>query len=289
MTANQPATRTAAFLAHPRFTQARAAYIDGYLGVYSGEPAMNKLLMEVSRHVIVTFVLCLHAAQRQGDPSTWLTLGKLQDIVAAYRVGSAGLVEAIVARMLDRGLLAQVPAPDDRRKRILVPTKALLDHDKDLIAAQAAPCTILEPKPALDLALARDEPFQYAVRTASVGYFAEAMVRVGEHAEMMLFMARDSGFLVLLCLLQSASRSESGTLSTIPYEAVADRFGVSRTHVRSLIRDAEEAGFLRIVRSGGAEIEVSTALSGHFDRWVAGMSEFFDRTCVAAYERLSAT
>ena len=278
--------RVEGMLANPRFAEARQASIDGYLAVYSDEPALNKLLVEGARHVIFTFVLCLAAAQRDEDPSTWLTLGALQDVVAAHQVGSPGLVEAIVTRMLDRGLLTSTPAPSDRRKRILAPTEALIEHDLDLLAAQALPCSILEPKRPLDLMLARDRTMQLASRRVSAHVFGEAMALLAAHPEMMLFIGRDSGYLALLEVLASALASPEGNRSTVTYQAVADRFGVSRTHVRDLWADAEAAGLVRLGARGGGEIEVLPALMQHFDRWLASAMELFDRVAQQAHEAM---
>jgi DNA-binding MarR family transcriptional regulator len=280
------AQRQAEFLAHPRFAEARRAYIDGYLGLYSGDPVLNKLLAEVSRHLIATFVVCLAAGQRDDDPETWLTLTKLQDVVGAFQAGSPGLVENIVNRMQDRGLLQSTPAPADRRKKILSPTPALLAHDRDLIAIQALPCAMVWPSPALDSAIARDPGMQVTVRAMSVELFAEAMVFLSSHREMMSFMMRDSGLMILFAMVQNALAANGGTQSTLSYQDMADRFGVSRTHVRDLVADAEAMGLVTIVKSGGAAVDLTAELWRLLDRWTAAASEFFDRTCVAAHARL---
>lgn len=283
-TADLRATRIDAILAHPRFAEARRVQIEGYLALYSGDPALNKLLVEGARHVIFTFVVCLAASQRDDDPATWLTLGKLQDVVAAYQVGSPGLVEALVTRMLDRGLLTSTPAPTDRRKRILAPTEALLMHDRDLLAVQAAPCAIIANAPGLTLVMARDPSFQQAQRIASLAAFADAMVLLGANPQMMaLFVARDSGLLALYMLLSSALASPSGNVSTVTYQQIADRFGISRTHVRDLVTDAEAAGLMRATdEAGGANVEMLPPLWPVVDRWIAGCMELFAECCERA-------
>ena len=279
------AARVDAILAHPRFPEARRVQIDGYLALYSGDPTLNKLLVEGARHVIFTFVVCLAAGQRDGDPATWLTLGRLQDVVTAHQVGSPGLVEALVTRMLDRGLLTSTPAPGDRRKRILAPTEALLMHDRDLLAVQAAPCAIIANAPGLILAMARDPAFQQAQRVASLAAFADAMVLLGANPQMMaLFVARDSGLLALYMLLSSALASPSGTFATVSYQHIADRFGISRTHVRDLVADAEAAGFMRATGEAvGTRAEILPPLWPVVDRWIAGCMELFAECCERAH------
>lgn len=274
------------YLAHPRFAEARRAHVVGYLEVYSGEPMLNKLLVEASRHIVITFVMCLDSAQRPDDPETWLTLGKLQDVVTAYKVGSPGLVEAIVQRMLDRGLLSSHPAPGDRRKRILAPTEAMLAHDLDLIAAQALPCSLLAPGPVLALALARDREMQRAVRVASLSAFGEAMAMLQRHPEILPLIMRDSGMMVLLSLMRRALDTPSGNMASSSYADTASRFGISRTHVREIVADAEKAGFVRVHGSGGAEVELLPRLWAVYDVWLADCMALFDACCTEAVVHL---
>lgn len=281
--------RIAALLAHPRFPEARRLQIDGYLSLYAGEAALNKLLLESARHLVVTFVVCLAARHRDDDPDTWLTLTRLQDIVTGHQVGSPSLVEAIVARMIDRGLLTSTPAPGDRRKRILAPTQALMAHDRDLIVVQAAPCMLLAPSPGLALAMARDTAFQNAARIASVDAFGDAMAMLAEHRDMMLFMARDSGLMALYMLLASAEASPGRRTSSVSYQEIADRFGVSRTHVRDMVRDAEHAGLVSITAEGGAGIEIAPRLWRMVDHWIAACMELFMECCMRAYASMAAT
>lgn len=271
--------RRSALLGHPRFAEARRAHILGYIDVYSGEPTLNKLLAEASRHVIITFVMCLDAAHQPHDPATWLTLGKLQDVVEAHRVGSPGLVEAIVQRMLDRGLLSSRPAPGDRRKRILAPTEAMLEHDLDLLVTQARPCALIAPNPALERALQRDRDFQRAARQASLAQFGDAMALLQRHPLVTALIMRDSGLMVLLSLMASALEAPDGSTASSSYSDIAARFGISRSHARDIVVDAEKTGLVRILGSGGAEVQLLPRLWQIYDPWLADCMLLFDDCC----------
>jgi len=280
------AARSAEILAHPRFAEARQVAIDRYLALYSWTPARNKLLIDGSKYVIINFAVCLAAAQREDDPRTWLTLAKLQDVVTGLQAGSPGLVQKIVGRMIDSGLIVVESAPGDRRKKRLVPTEALIEHDLDMLAALAEPCTVLGSHPAFDLAMARDRAMQAASRMFSVQAFGTAFQTLMKHPEMMMFFRRDSGYLVLLALMQSALSSPGETVSTVPYRAIAERFGVSRAHVRNLVEDAEAAGLMRSRAPGGAGVEILPALMATHDRYFADCSVLIENSFVIPYEML---
>lgn len=287
-TTEEFAARSAAILAHPRFADARQVAIDRYLALYSGTPALNKLLIDGSKYVVIMFAVCLAAGQREDEPDSWLTLSKLQDVVTALQAGSPGLVEAIVGRMIDSRLMETRSAPGDRRKKLLVPTEALIRHDLDMLAALAAPCTVLGNHPAFDLAMARDRDMQKACRIFSVGEFGRAFQTLMKHPEMMGFFQRDSGYLVLLAFLQSALASSAGLVSTVPYKDIAERFGVSRAHVRNMVEDAEAAGLMRTLEPGGAAVEVLPALMEKHDRYFADCTVLVEQSFVVPYETLNA-
>lgn len=66
--------------------------------------------------------------------------------------------------------------------------------------------------------------------------------------------------------------------STDPIAAeVADRFGVSRTHVRDLVTEAEAAGLLQ--SSGGSHLKVTSELWRLADTWIADCMDLFMRCC----------
>lgn len=284
--AASPAKRIEAVLRHPRFENARRCYIDGYLDFYSGGPTLNKLMAEAARHVIVTFAICISAASTD-DPDSWLTLGKLQDEVEKHGVGSPGLVENIVSRMLDRGLLKASSPLSDRRKRILSPTALLLRLDRDILLAQAIPSAMVLPSRAMDRAVECDVEFQQASRAYSINAFGMAMDFFARNSDIMHFIAHDSGLMVLFSMLASARASQGGNVSTVSYQELNDRFGISRTHTREMIEESEALGWVRIGAPGGASIVLQPVLLEIADRYIADAMQFFAFCCEEAVKTIA--
>jgi anti-sigma factor RsiW len=52
--------------------------------------------------------------------------------------------------------------------------------------------------------------------------------------------------------LTSDDRDDAG----VPYADASDRFGVSRTHVRSLMETAQAAGLVKLIGRGGRRVEI---------------------------------
>ena len=84
----------------------------------------------------------------------------------------------------------------------------------------------------------------------------------------LLFFGHAAGPLIQNALLKAAL--DAGDLAAeVPYIEVADRFGVSRTHVRNLMNTAQSAGLVKIVGRGGRSIEILPRHWRSYDRGLA--------------------
>src|SRR4051794_41019988 len=108
-------------LAHPRFAEARADYIDAVLGLYRGEPFLTRLVQEASRSVIFIVIICIYARYEEADRATWPTLALLQQKMTQFALSSPRRVDALVGRLIHAGFLQALPSQRDRRGRPLTP------------------------------------------------------------------------------------------------------------------------------------------------------------------------
>jgi hypothetical protein len=63
--------------------------------------------------------------------------------------------------------------------------------------------------------------------------------------------------------------AEGEPVEQLSYTDIGERFGVSRTHVRSLLQDAEQAGLVALPGQGGRLVELKAAVLRAFDRFLA--------------------
>jgi DNA-binding GntR family transcriptional regulator len=54
-----------------------------------------------------------------------------------------------------------------------------------------------------------------------------------------------------------------------PYDEIGALFGLSRTHVRRLMKRAEAAGFVRLLQRGGRQVRIMPPLEDLFENLVA--------------------
>jgi DNA-binding MarR family transcriptional regulator len=263
-------------LAHPRFSFARDEFVKAMLALYEHKPFLNRLLLEASRTVLVAVIMCLHARYDEDDRATWPTLSLVADSMAAHGIASASRVHDLVSRLIKTGYLEQRVAPQDRRVRILTPTKKMIAQDQDFLVSHHLPLQILFPDPGYAPIMTRDPAFQLKQRLVSRDLFALGAQILAGNPIMMLFQGRDAGVMILIKMIQLAKIEGGAEPLKVSYSDLGGRFGVSRTHVRNLLEAAEKMDLVRLTKRGGSFVELLPPVLAAFDRLVADAMSGFD-------------
>jgi len=260
---------TEEILAHPRFPVARDEFVKAMLALYEHKPVLNRLLLEASRTVLGIAVMCLYARYDEADRATWPTLRLVADSMAVHGLGSASRIQDLVSRLVKAGYLERRAAPGDRRVHILTPTTKMIAQDQDFLVSHYLPLQILFPDPGYAPIMNRDPAFQLKQRLVSRDLFALGAQILAGNPIMMLFQGRDAGVMILIKMIQMAGRQGGAEPLEVSYSDLGDRFGVSRTHVRKLLTEAEQMKLVRLTKAGGQFVELMPPLLQAFDRLVA--------------------
>jgi DNA-binding MarR family transcriptional regulator len=256
-------------LAHPRYATARAAYLEAVLSLYEGESFLNRLLLEAGRQVPFIVILCLHCNHDEADRATWPTIRLLKQQMKQFGLSSPRRIDALVARLVGIGFLESLPSRQDGRVRILVPTAKMIAHDLNWLAAHYRPLHVMFPDPGYSAPIERDLSFQRAQRLEALGFLALGAQILSSNPDMMLFHKRDAGVIILIKLLQMATASGHKDAGGLSYADIGARFGVSRTHVRMMLLEAERGGLVALSGRGGRLVELKPPILRAFDRFVA--------------------
>jgi hypothetical protein len=255
-------------LSHPRFPIARDAFVEAILALYEYEPVVNRLV-EAGRGLLFIVIMCLHARYDEADRATWPTLSLLTQSMVPYDVSSPRRIHSLVAQFIDAGYIEARVSPRDRRIRILKPTAKMLEQDQDWLVAQYHPLQILFPEPGYARIMQRDASFQLAQRLAASGFSALGAQIMATNPIVMQFMHREAGITILMKLMQLVGSQGPAEREEIFYSDIGNRFGVSRTHVRKILQEAEAGSLVRLTKDGGRFVEIAPALVQAFDRFVA--------------------
>ncbi len=271
-------------LKHPRLAEARRAYLDAFLKVYEGDPFMVRLLIESGRFFLYYIILLLESAYDPARRETWPTIGLVKQTMAAFGLDRASdrHIDDLLARLCTAGCLESHPSERDRRVRILTTGEKLRQHDRDWLVANYTHLALLYPQHDYSSVLQRDPQFQVIHRRASIPFMPLGSALMAEIPDVMMFFDHAAGPIVVSALLQSALTQGDESSVVLSYAEVADRFGVSRTHVRGLLTAAEERGLLKLHGRGGRRVELLPRMWTSHDAGMARGMYFHDILYLAA-------
>jgi len=257
-----------AILAHPKFSAARAAFVEAVLGLYEGNAFLNRLLLEAVRQVTFNMIVQLHCRYDEADRSTWPTMRLLKQQMVVFGLSSPRRIEDLVAKLVRFGFLARRPSLRDGRVRLLTPTAKMMSLDLDWLAALHRPLQVMFPDIGYSQPIKRDVAFQRAQRVVALGFSARGADVLASNPGMLLFHTRDAGVTILIKLIQMTMAAGNSAVE-LSYSDIGGRFGVSRTHVRKLLQDAERADLVQVSGQGERLVALKPAMLSAFDRFVA--------------------
>jgi hypothetical protein len=266
---------------HPRLPEARKLFLDRFLEVYLGDRFLVRLLIESGRFLVYQSLVLLGASEDPARRETWVTVGLLKQKMTLFGFASSRHIDTLIARLCEAGFLELRQSEQDGRVRLLKTTEKMRAHDRDWVAAHYAPLTVLYPHHDYELVMQRDPAFNLVQRRTSMAFLPLGAKEFAAMPEMLLFMNRAGGYMVIAALLQTAA-AKGQQHHAVPYADVGDRFGISRTHVRNLLRAAEDAGLVKLHARGGHHVEILPRLWSCHDRGMAGGMYIHDMIYVVA-------
>jgi DNA-binding MarR family transcriptional regulator len=284
--AGLPRDEIAALQTHPQFEAACRATANGMVELYEGNRLLNTVVNDRGRLVIGYLTLYLHFGTQDDDPRSGLTLSRLKTICVEQDICSAGRAEAMVAVMRLFGYLEPAPDAADRRVRRLVPTEKLIATYQQRWERVMAALGQIRPEGSPAVAAIRRLEFVSALVRQFTEHFLSG-VRILDHSpELELFTDRNAGLMVLFSLLLNSC--DDGFAPTRPVtvsiSALSRRFGVSRVHVRKMLRDAAEEGFIARPKGDDGPIVVQPRLTQATHTFLATIFLFLAHCIGAALE-----
>jgi DNA-binding transcriptional regulator LsrR (DeoR family) len=82
--------------------------------------------------------------------------------------------------------------------------------------------------------------------------------------------------MILMRLIQTLNAASGGAADPMSFANIGKRFGVSRTHVGLILREAESGGLVTISGQGGQYVQLSPRLIDFFERFIATTMSLHD-------------
>jgi hypothetical protein len=253
----------------PEFAAVAAAYAGETVRLFEGRYLANKAMANVARQTVCVAILSSHFGH--ADQSGGAFLSSIQTLTTAMRVCSKNTTAATVALLERLGLVVRAENRDDRRWLHIRPTEHLISAARDFRRISLAAADALFPRGNYQVLFDGDQAVQE--RCFAIGLYSYIAIysSVFDLEESHVFTSTDGGMVLLLKLLSLRGTDESsdGNVVEFPFDEIGSLFGLSRTHVRRLMRKAEAGGFVRLLQKGGRRIEILSTLDDLFENVVA--------------------
>jgi hypothetical protein len=248
----------AAFRARPEFARYAVQIARTFIDQYVGNRFLNLISNDRGRMQVAHAVMYLHYTRDPGDPTSGLTSSRLKAFCAQYNMCSPGRTAAMLAVMQMSGHVVDAPAPKDRRIRLLMPTRKLLDTFLTRWITYFDALADMMPETAAIARAARErDEFVHAYIKFVVEHYRAGRRLMDHVPQLNIFADANAGMLIFLSLFAAAGADgpPSGErVVQMPISELARRFGVSRAHVKQVLRGAQDQGLLRIDDGNGIRL-----------------------------------
>jgi hypothetical protein len=253
---------------NPAFPTMAVNYAQSVVDLFKGRYLANRAMANVARQTICTAILSLYFEQPE---RTGPFLSSIQNLTTAMRLCSRNTAAANVVLLERVGLVTRMENSEDRRWRHIVPTEQLMTEVEGFLRVNLAAADMLFP--ARGYCALLDESrhvlercFANSIHSLLVMNSLDLDLQGSE-----IFNTSDGGKILLLKLMSMRDASQLVDEDTVefPYDEVGTLFGLSRTHVRRLMKKAETSGFVRLLQDGGRRVQILPPLETLFENVVA--------------------
>ena len=228
----------------------------------------NKISANIARQVIWMSVLALH--YKGNGKHRGAIISCIQDITSAMNVCSPNTTAATIDLLENMGLLTRVRDERDHRNHLIQPTDRLIYGTWKLVGVAISAADKLFPlRNYRKLVQAGDLMERYFA--SSLHSLLNVTTLTSKIHGAPLFANSDSGGMLLYKLMSLGNPQHPSDDSRIsfPFDEIGHLYGVSRTHIRRLMKKAEAQGFVRLHEEGGRSVEILPPLRDLFENIVA--------------------
>lgn len=235
-----PYNRLEAFLDRPGLDDAIRSSVQGAVAYYDAAPTMHRDVKDVGRFMLGVLALYL-------DASGGLTHRRLRELSGKSGIVSAGTATAVLLRLQMIGYVSRTEAGNGH-SRPYKPTPAMETAFRGRMRIEFEALSHITDETAEMLARF-DEPEVFAMLMAMMG--DQSMQAAGspnpDIEALNKLAVRSAGLLILFDLMHQADTGGAfppvGAVQ-ISVAAIARHYDVSRSHMLSVLRDIERAGWI---------------------------------------------
>lgn len=244
--------RVQAMRANSRLEAAMRHSVTRSTAYYDAAPVMHRNLKDVSRFLLGVVALYL-------DATGGLTHRRLRELSGQTGIISTGAATALLLRLRLIGYVAPAETLPNGAIRLYRPTAAMITAFRERLRIELEAAVMLDPRiaPVIERL---DEPEVFPHLMAAMGADSINAARHPRPDAISIdrLSMRSAGMLIMFQLIREADRGEAFPPTGETHVSVSNlarRYEVSRSHVLTVLRDAEEMGLIARLGEGRWRLE----------------------------------
>ena len=243
-----PESQIQAMRDDPRLTEAMRHSVTRALEYYRANPLMHRNLKDVGRFVLGAVALYL-------DATGGLTHRRLRTLSGQSGLISAGAASAVLLRLRLIGYVTPEGPQVNGQIKLYRPTAAMSEAFRERLRIELEAASVFNPRVAAVLQrLGEPEVFPTLMAILGPDTIAAARHPHPDTAGLDRISTRTAGMMLMFRILSEADQGgdfpPAGEVA-ISVSGLAREFEVSRSHVLTVLRDAEQAGLMTRVEGDG--------------------------------------
>jgi hypothetical protein len=263
-----------ALVAHPGFGSAMRAFCRNLTDFHAAVISPRGGIVDTVTWAVAVLVIVIDAADPKGSNASRL--------IAACRAGGvsgANAARNAIDHLRQGGMIVGESATVPGLPQRLRPSAKLIGTMQGNLAARLSAIELVVPWPAPAAEFARTPGVLEAFLGGNVAAYRENFKLFDDFPEVRAFMDRRCGYLVLLHALGRVGEATERHAALVSLSDIAQRYAVSRAHVRKLFGHAAVQGWLAY--APGGRISFSPACHARLRLWI-GYEFVWTRRLLAA-------
>lgn len=254
---------------NPGFGNAAVTAARRSVQLFEGRYFVNKALANVARQTICVAIMSAYFGQAERDGGA--SLSSIQTLTTALGVCSKNTAAANIALLEGLGLILRRENVQDHRSQYIQPTEMLVSAATELYQIFLDAADDIEPGAAYRSSYDADAGIRERCAAAGIYSYIALHSSVFASDRSKTFVNAEGGLILLykLMSMEGMDHEADGFSVEFPFEETGSLFGLSRTHIRRLLKKAEAEGLLRVLRKGGRRVQILPPLVDLFENTVA--------------------
>lgn len=251
-----------------QFPRLRNIFCNHVVDTYDNFRLVGKFIGSAERYILRLHIhnLYLRYLEMAGPP---VRLTELKDFNRKHSLISHNAITEFVALGEYAGHLRRVRDPSDKRSRLIEPTETGMDLLKSNVVTSSLPVLELAGCP-VDRKLLENDRFVQEIILSASSKSTEIIAAYRLFPDIDRLVLKTSAWAIALRLLSSPHTVEGNPdLIVFPYVAKAEKFHISRSHVRNIIDEMASHGLVVAHQKGGKIVEILPRLRNTIDSYLA--------------------